>query len=168
MCLFTYLFFNCLPLEGRGNCVEVRNLFLRTNIAVTGEATPWLLSSVLGSSLQEGYWGAATCPKKGSEGCDNMSDEWLRELWMLIWRKGTLGGPCDLLPQRQMWGLVLFAMSQVKVQVPRRNPERFLWDLAEGTEVSECLFVKGPSLGVVLMCLNWTEGFGHFPVWVTE
>lgn len=33
---------------------------------------------------------------------------------------------------------------------------------------SECSFVKGPSWGVVLMCLDWMEGFGHFPVCVTE
>lgn len=33
---------------------------------------------------------------------ENMSDEWLRELWVLIWRKGTLEGPYGFLPQRQI------------------------------------------------------------------
>lgn len=126
---------------------------------------------VLGPSFQKEHWEAGTCPKKGSEG-SRKHVWWVAEgdggvnlekrnpgekLWLSISKEDVA-----------RWGLVSFAMSQVKGWVLRRNPERTLWGLAEGTDTCECLFIKGHSWGVVLVCLNWTEGFRYFLVWVTE
>ena len=44
----------------------------------TGEAAPWVLCSVLGSSLQEGHWGAGACPEKGNEAGEGSREQVLR------------------------------------------------------------------------------------------
>jgi len=54
-----------------------------SSVLTTAEATPWVLCSVLGPSLQEAHQRAGACPEKGHKavkGLEHKSDgEWLRE-----------------------------------------------------------------------------------------
>lgn len=130
MCSFSHLFFVCLPLEGTGDHGEVRNLFLRTSIAVTGEAAPRVLCSVLGPSLPKGHWHAGACPMKGREGHEGSRKHvwWVAEGAVGVHlEKRNLGGILRLSTSKEdlaRWGSVSFAVSQVKGCVLRASPQK--------------------------------------------
>jgi len=50
----------------------------------SGEATPWVLCSALGFSLQEGHSVPGTCPKKGNENAKSLEHKFFITL-MILW-----------------------------------------------------------------------------------